>query len=966
MIPRTEPIRWVAATNLPGGVDGFQVDTDALARIALRVTEAADTVRHAENTGRIRSALAHDAAPDPAALRRRGVPGWLRDHDHRWWTLREEVLDAHRFAVQALHDAANAYLDSDARAEALITKAGAPNHGLTAAGPSEPPQSTSPDTRSWTAPDLSSGWPAAGSSAETRAPEPDDLDTAIELWRGRRNSATAAVQVLHDALTDLPWHGPAAEAFTSWTRTHLNRCTALAEHADAIHRALTSTDSAARHGITPPEPPPPTAATALALPAGPARRSVSTLPITPADADRPTAPPETDADAHLADARPIVSARTTSPDADDPPVPNLDHTYRVERAAAEPHDPQPGPAQDVTGERHMRDRDTNAHYTATGDDTPPAAAATMLPMAALPAAAIASTALFARTDRAHHVIRDIHDVRQPPPPPAQHPGTMAGAPSRPTAPRHEHPSAAPPNGPAPLWRSRPATRDEPAAIWVNLARADDPPAWVDLAATHGLGLNGPGALDIARTLQHRLAEHHPRTLLITPEQLARQLFGHRSHRRVDEPGSTDNPHTENGGAGTHTAEHRGILVVPDPAQGLRACWDEVERRRAIGLHSAPVVLLAPAPTTVAARTALARALQQLPPAAFTAVLLGHWDNGTTLTITDDHHVSQHHRPPAGRPPLTGAHLEPTAPDTPGARHPLMADQPRPDDHTGPDPVDVPDSGETPNRRTALALSVLGPVQLRYRRPTTASAGDGPNGRDRPAPEETPTEEVFAVPRISRPARELLAYLAAHPAGATRDAIIEALWPDSSADRRDTAFHTTISRLRKRLRDTTDTDTVAEIITATDGRWHINRAHVTVDYWTFLETHPRNPDPTLRRHDHHLAVRLYHGPFAADVTGEWAHTIREATRRRYLEAINDLTESEIADSPDLALDLLERARNLEPLNEAIYRNIMRIHLNNHRRDAARGTYELLCAHLATIDVTPDAETEQLAAVIRSRS
>ena len=69
-----------------------------------------------------------------------------------------------------------------------------------------------------------------------------------------------------------------------------------------------------------------------------------------------------------------------------------------------------------------------------------------------------------------------------------------------------------------------------------------------------------------------------------------------------------------------------------------------------------------------------------------------------------------------------------------------------------------------------------------------------------------------------------------------------LWPNSAADRPDTAFHTTISRLRKRLRDATGTDTTDDVITTSDGRWHLNRDQVTVDYWTFLEAHPRNPTP----------------------------------------------------------------------------------------------------------------------------
>jgi DNA-binding SARP family transcriptional activator len=294
-----------------------------------------------------------------------------------------------------------------------------------------------------------------------------------------------------------------------------------------------------------------------------------------------------------------------------------------------------------------------------------------------------------------------------------------------------------------------------------------------------------------------------------------------------------------------------------------------------------------------------------------------------------------------------------------APEPPVSDQPRTDGHdrTAAESAEPAPMVEPSTERTPLALSVLGPVQLRYRRPTT---GNQPTEADGP-----PTEEVLAVPGISRPARELLAYLAAHPGGATRDAIIEALWPNSAADRPDTAFHTTISRLRKRLRDATGTDTTGDVITTSDGRWHLNRTHVTVDYWTFLETHPRNPDPTLRRHDHHIAVQLYQGPFAADFTGEWTHTIREATRRRYLEAINDLTETEITTNPELALDLLERARNLEPLNEAIYRNIMRIHLKAHRHDDARGVYQLLRTHLATIDVTPEPETQELAATLPSR-
>ena len=87
-------------------------------------------------------------------------------------------------------------------------------------------------------------------------------------------------------------------------------------------------------------------------------------------------------------------------------------------------------------------------------------------------------------------------------------------------------------------------------------------------------------------------------------------------------------------------------------------------------------------------------------------------------------------------------------------------------------------------RTPLALSVLGPVRLRHRRPR-ASPTAAPGGTVDTIDVDAPGEEVVTVAGLSRPGRELLAYLAVHPGGATRDAIIEALWPDSTADRPDT-------------------------------------------------------------------------------------------------------------------------------------------------------------------------------------
>lgn len=946
MSSRAHSTGWTSSGGL---FEGFHVDTDGLAQVVRVLTQVTDILLRADETDSSGTVMVHDSRVGLTATKLKQVPAWLHDDDRRWQAQRDRLLDAHDHAAQALRETARAYLGSESRAVGLlaIDAAAGTNPSPTGMGP-PPALDPSPNAED-------AGFPNSAASSARAGVRPfedgGDLDTAVELWRRRGDSARTAMEMLRRELSTLQWHGAAATAFTSWTDAHLDSCLTLLKHADTVHAALTSPDPTTPRIADSPE-----ARAPRAFPPDPAQPRDApspTLPTNPTSATSPTAPPtappiETAAAMSSGDFADAASetgpnAAVTAPAA--PPSTASSRDGQLDDKVLELAYAGPAPDGPTAQSRTAEPADDRADREQAIDAAAPLLPQSVAEAAMWPAVAIATTALFARTDRGHHVVRDI---ALPPTPglPLQ-PGTAARPGAVVPHERRGYPSASPrPHGdttahgqPAPtggressFGRPMPPFHGTPAAVWINLARPHDPPAWLDLAAARGLGLDGPGAFDIARTVWRRLHHDYPRARLITPEQVARDLLGY-TVPRLD----TDDR----------------LLVVRDPRQGLEASWHEVEHRRTIGLHSSPVVLIAPAPTTASARSDLSTTLRHFPHGAFTAVLLGAWDTGTTVVVTEQHQVSDHRHPASRLPPLTGAHLEPTTLDMLAVPNPTSEQSDTADhDPATDDQADLAASVKPPAERTPLALSVLGPVQLLYRRPATGSRSTEP---DEPEP-----EEVLAIQGISRPAQELLAYLAAHPGGATRDAIIEALWPNSVADRPDTAFHTTISRLRKRLRDVTGTDTTGDVITSTDGRWHLHRAHVTVDYWTFLETHTRNPDPALRRHDHHIAVRLYHGPFAADQTGEWTHTIREATRRRYLEALNDLTESEIATDPDLALDLLERARNLEPLNEAIYRNIMRIHIAGHRPDAARGVYELLRTHLATIEATPEPATEQLAA------
>ena len=73
----------------------------------------------------------------------------------------------------------------------------------------------------------------------------------------------------------------------------------------------------------------------------------------------------------------------------------------------------------------------------------------------------------------------------------------------------------------------------------------------------------------------------------------------------------------------------------------------------------------------------------------------------------------------------------------------------------------------------------------------------------------------------------------------------------------------------------------------------------------------------------------------------------------------LARMTIVGDPERTLELLETARNLEPLNEAIYRDIIRIQHRLGRPDDAALTLALLQAQLADIDATPAPATLALA-------
>ncbi|MEV6242698.1 BTAD domain-containing putative transcriptional regulator [Lentzea sp. NPDC051838] len=215
-------------------------------------------------------------------------------------------------------------------------------------------------------------------------------------------------------------------------------------------------------------------------------------------------------------------------------------------------------------------------------------------------------------------------------------------------------------------------------------------------------------------------------------------------------------------------------------------------------------------------------------------------------------------------------------------------------------------------------------------------------------------------------REVLLYLALHSEGARREALNDAVWPDSKPPRPYNSFHNTLSLLRRALGSATD-GALTDLVVNDDGRYQLNSDLVTVDLWQLQDVLqvPRPAD----RNAHALltrAVELYHGDLAEDLTASWVEPFRESVRRDVLDALGALIQALSDSEPETALALLERARKLDRYNEGIYRDIIRIQARLGQHAAIPRALALLTTTLEDIGQRPSGDTVNLAEFLQRRS
>jgi DNA-binding SARP family transcriptional activator len=252
----------------------------------------------------------------------------------------------------------------------------------------------------------------------------------------------------------------------------------------------------------------------------------------------------------------------------------------------------------------------------------------------------------------------------------------------------------------------------------------------------------------------------------------------------------------------------------------------------------------------------------------------------------------------------------------------------------------------------LRMSVLGPTRVWW---GSRPAVDG----------EVVEREVTSAfqPRL----RELLVFLALHPDGASREALIAALWATSPPEKTTNAVNTSLSRLRRAVAAATE-GTLSDVVLAGEGRYRLAPELVEVDYWSFAAAvAARRAAATAqdRVEAYRRIVDSYTGSLADGLSTEWIETAREAIRRDAIDAVAALARALVDDDPQQTLDLLEIARAFDPHNELIYRDIMRLQERLGQLDAIPRTLTLLTTRLAEIDDRPTSQAIDLAERLRRR-
>lgn len=212
---------------------------------------------------------------------------------------------------------------------------------------------------------------------------------------------------------------------------------------------------------------------------------------------------------------------------------------------------------------------------------------------------------------------------------------------------------------------------------------------------------------------------------------------------------------------------------------------------------------------------------------------------------------------------------------------------------------------------------------------------------------------------------VMTLLAAHPGGLGLDEIAATLHPGVERPLARGRVHTDIDAARSLLRKITGAAEGARFVLydSKTRRYTLDADLVEVDLWQMLtqvETANRAGDDPAALAALRQAIELYSGDFASGFEQAWAVEHATTIRHTITQASARIAEILEVDDPGEAVAALESAISLEPVNEELYRRLMRIHGRTGNPDRVRATFKLLERRLADLgDSEPSQATRRVA-------
>jgi DNA-binding SARP family transcriptional activator len=380
-----------------------------------------------------------------------------------------------------------------------------------------------------------------------------------------------------------------------------------------------------------------------------------------------------------------------------------------------------------------------------------------------------------------------------------------------------------------------------------------------------------------------------------------------------------------------------------------------------------VVLIAAVETESAAR--LEAILARGPECGLSAVLLGDWPSGATVDVQKAGLVRAVGGRRAGRIDAEGAQLftmsaaeltplltlleaavgEPVWPELESE---VVAEEHEPAEEDDIVDVDVhdddlPDEPSTDPAEPSNVETEL-PVAVRLFGPVIISVGGA---------------EIRTG--LRRDARNLLVYLLTHPDGARGEAIEEDLWPRRDPAKVSGLFHTARKNLRDVVRRATAHPELDVVLAArATERFALEDTIFTSDWDDFYQALAEartSTDIASRLAAYRRAIDAYGGLLAEDMTFTWLDALRSAARRDVLDACSHLVGLAVPNQPQVAIAALEKVIAIEPVEESLYRNLMRAQAAaGADRDTILRTLTLAEDRVRTLlDTDLDPETIQVA-------